>query len=158
MRSPRLESSSSRIDGLELTSIISFASGLPLISTNMSIAATRSPMARVACRARRDCLFGWYVRQHHRAPRARFIRRESPAVRPLQVWRRTTDRDSAAKPARGRGSAGHRYGRRANHRTVCTPSPVTDGGYFRAQYSTSSSRRKTRYSVPSTIGWISTAS
>src|ERR1043165_708289 len=39
IRPPRLESSSRRIDGLELTSMISIASGLPPMLTNRSMAA-----------------------------------------------------------------------------------------------------------------------
>ena len=76
-----MEFSSSRIDGLELTSIISFASDFPPISTNISMAATRKPDATRGLPRQREGRFGWRIRQRHLAART--------SIHPSQEFRDT---------------------------------------------------------------------
>ena len=89
------------------------APGSPPIPTNISTAATRSPSARAACFASVTACFGRRLpRAPSFRPRSDSSARECRGVRPLPARRRAMGRYPRAKPAKGRGREGHRYGQR----------------------------------------------
>ena len=134
-----------------------YGAGLATDPTNRSTAATRSPSARVApspvhrrseggdsntivppaLRFIRPGIFPPFAFRRHGVERGIVHRRRS--------WRQAAARSTSLWAA-------------SNSRKVCTPSPITNGGALRAQYSASSSSRKIRYSMPSMIGCTKTAS
>src|SRR6266404_339830 len=154
IRSPRPDSSSSRIEGLAFTSITRIASGSPPIPVNMSTAPTRSPSARAALLASTGAASDGGASSIIVPPALRFMRPGIDQRSPLG--------STMSSAASGVAETGERP--RERNASSCainnspidrTPSPDTNGGYFLAQYTTSSSSRKIRYSFPVATGWIS---
>ena len=128
----RPDSSSSRIDGLEFTSITAVASGSPPMSVNRSTAATRSPSARTAFLAAADTAAGRRGLEHHRSSRAQV---HPPGNLPALALRQARGR--ATVSLLGVTAAGESP--RACKAALCaarrsrierTPSPSTNGRIF----------------------------
>src|SRR5467141_965042 len=152
IRSPRPDSSSSRIEGLAFTSITRIASASPPIPVNMSTAATRSPSARAAFLANVGAASDGAASTTIVPPALRFIRPGISQRSPLG--------STMSSEASGLAETGERP--RERNASLCaikrspierTPSPDTNGGYFLAQYTTSSSSRKILYSLLFAMGW-----